>query len=962
MLRSVAILIVLAAMPLLLSAQRSMFRTYTVQDGLVTNLVRQIFQDSKGFIWIATWEGLCKYNGHKFINYTTADGLPHNVVNNFMEADGKLFITFNDGSVGCIQNGSFQTIAKYPEIFSHFVKLPNGKIIIDTYGSGIYEYQNGRFYKPKQDSTTLGIKFLLPLNDSLLLGGNPYGKLFVLTTGYKLISTFILPGITIESLYKDSQHRIWLCSNKGLKLLTLDIFKRNLQLSSLPQNFNRAFFKNSDIYSIIEDSNGGFWVSSTKGLARLSKDGYFDLYTQRGGMTHSYVSTFFCDRENNVWMGTREGLIKMVSQNNMQVIQTPGFDEMNTVITIMPYENKDLLLTTFRGAYLYKRNSNSFSDLRNSAKRPPLFLIPRSSPLLFFNTTDINYFDSIQSRIIPLKTDNHVIYDYSSCVDDAGNAFFGLHNGIASVSGKKVRINYSLPYRITALTMDREGFMWAGTWEKGLYRIQYTFKQDSLYFLSEDFSHLIPHKLIRSLFTDSKGNIWVGTRYKGAYCLVNKGNNEYNVMSFEQEKGLSSNFIRAFAETSEGDIWLGSDLGLDKLIKEKNGFRVFNFSKVSNYYATVYSIAPAANNEWWCIANNKLVKFKDQNLERTPPLKARIISARFGSIQDSIVAGETDSIISLTHAQNLASFEFTAPNYINEKQILFSYRLSGTRDTSWSVPQNVHEVTYASLQSGSYTFEVRTMGWNGQPGESTSFRFRIKPPFWKTWWFMSICIFGLGSLLFALYRYRISQILKLQKVRNRIATDLHDDIGTTLTNISILSQLSDKSLQGQQEAKEYLQRISEEVNESARALNDIIWNVNSNNDTLEEMLIRMRRFAAELFDHTDIRCHLALQPAAFRKKLNMEQRRDLYLVYKESLNNIYKHAEANTVWVELSMVKNSVKMLIKDDGKGFMTEQDTHRNGLKNLRARVEKWKGSISIVSQKGNGTDIEIIIPTAD
>ncbi len=965
MLRSVAILMVLAVMPLMLSAQWTIFKTYTIQDGLVTNLVRKIFQDSKGFIWIATGEGLSQYNGHKFINYTTADGLPHSVVNDFMEADGKLFIAFNDGSVGCIQSGRFQTIAKFPQAFNRFVKLKTGTTVIATDSIGIYEFQNGKFQKPKQEVADLNIQFLVPLNDTLLLGASVYGKLTIVTTKYRLITSTLLHGIEVNDLYKDTKNRIWLCSNKGLKLLIFDTFKGNLQIRSPPPDFSNynKLINSTYIYTVHEDLNGGFWIATTKGLGRISPDGFFNLYTEKDGIPALSVSSIFSDREKNIWLGTREGLTKIASHGNVQVLATPRYREMNQVFSIMRREKNELLLTTGYGAHLYKSASNSFSDLKMAGKKSPLFLIPGSNPLLFCKSfgSVLYYFDSTQNQITPLNSTRLTMYENSSCVDSAGHAFLGLSDGIAIISGKKVWINRSLPFRITALAMDRNGFLWVGTWENGLYRIQYSFKEGSVFFRSEDMSHLIVDKYIRSLFTDSKGNVWVGTRYKGAYCLVNKGNNEYNVMSFEQEKGLSSNFIRAFAETGEGDIWLGSDFGLDKLVKEKNEFRIFNFSRVTNYFATITSIAPAGNNEWWCVANYNLVRFKDPNLERTPPLKALITSARFGSAKDSIVTRESDSIFSLSHSQNLASFEFSAPGFVNEKQVLYSYRVLGTSDTSWSIPQNVHEVTYANLQPGSYTFEVRTTGWNGQPGESTNFHFGIKPPFWKTWWFLSICIVGLGALLLALYRYRISQILQLQKVRNRIASDLHDDIGTTLTNISILSRLSDKSLQDQKQAKEYLQRISEEVNESARALNDIIWNVNSNNDTLEEMLIRMRRFAAELFDHTDIRCHLALQPTAIRKKLNMEQRRDLYLVYKESLSNIYKHAEAKTVRVELSMVKNSVSLVIKDDGKGFITDQFTHRNGLKNLKARVEKWKGSLSIASHKGTGTEIEITMPVA-
>jgi len=121
----------------------------------------------------------------------------------------------------------------------------------------------------------------------------------------------------------------------------------------------------------------------------------------------------------------------------------------------------------------------------------------------------------------------------------------------------------------------------------------------------------------------------------------------------------------------------------------------------------------------------------------------------------------------------------------------------------------------------------------------------------------------------------------------------------------------------------------------------------------------MRRYAAELFDNSDIDCHLQLDENASDKKLSMEQRRDVYLIYKEGLNNIHKHAHAKNVWINVHQNQNHLTMQIKDDGKGFATSSVTHRNGLKNLRSRVEKWNGKIQIGSETDKGTTIDIKIP---
>jgi signal transduction histidine kinase len=201
-------------------------------------------------------------------------------------------------------------------------------------------------------------------------------------------------------------------------------------------------------------------------------------------------------------------------------------------------------------------------------------------------------------------------------------------------------------------------------------------------------------------------------------------------------------------------------------------------------------------------------------------------------------------------------------------------------------------------------------------------------------------------------------LLHLQKVRNRIATDLHDDIGTTLTNISILSELSKKNLQ-KEEAATFLDRIAEEVHNSSQALDDIVWSINTKNDTLEETVARMRRYAAEVFDAANITYTLQLDEQFESYKLNMEQRRDCFLIFKEAINNIYKHANAKHVEIKVWIEKGHLHMIIHDDGKGFDTTTITHRNGIKNIHNRIEKWSGKITMNSVKGEGTVTKVNFP---
>jgi signal transduction histidine kinase len=291
--------------------------------------------------------------------------------------------------------------------------------------------------------------------------------------------------------------------------------------------------------------------------------------------------------------------------------------------------------------------------------------------------------------------------------------------------------------------------------------------------------------------------------------------------------------------------------------------------------------------------------------------------------------------------------------------VQYTYRLKGGNDTAWSQPQNLHEVSYASLAPGNYLFEVRTIGWNSLPGNPARFSFTILPPYWNTWWFYMATAILFLLAIYLLYKYRITHLLRLQKVRNTIATNLHDDIGSTLTNISILTELSKKNISEPAIAEKFLHRISEEAMQTQQALDEIIWNVNTRHDSLQETFARMRRYTAELFESSEMQCHIHIDEIEENKKLDIEQRRDIYLIYKECLNNIYKHANAKNIYIEVLHQGHSIYMQIRDDGKGFITSATTERNVKRNLTDRAKKWKGLLIFVSEPDKGTGIKITIP---
>ncbi len=949
-------------------AQKLIFKTYTVENGLVANPVRNFYQDNKGFLWIATREGLSKYDGYKFTNFTIANGLSHNLVNDMYEsADGKLYIAENNGTIDLLLNGSVIEKSKFAGVtVNSFGSIGNNRIIAATDSGGLQEIKMGNLIKPIQSFPRASYNDFAELNDSLFIGASE-GAIKILNKQFELLSEIEKPREFLTfKIYRDKKKQVWLGTNFGLKILLVISAHQEAPIYTLSSpSFNIPLLEKNIVNDIMEDEEGNLWIGSSIGLFKIAPDKHWQIFTEKSGLPSSNISCLFEDREKNIWIGTALGIAKLVTKNNIRVFTTEDGLLSNNTKDLITIKKDHLQIITDKGIQNFDVVSQLFMKVRSKLDNLYNGFVNNSQPLLFYKNNNAlgkyNYSkDRIEDYILPAPPN---VETYFSVIDAQGIIFNGTQNGLVIRAGNKSYFEKKLSSRITVLLVDKKGFLWAGTWDNGLYRIHYNSNDpDNIKISVEDFSWLVPDKNIRSIFEDSKKNIWIGTRYHGLVHISNQRDKPEVLQKFDSQTGLMSNFIRAIAEDDNGCIWVGSDLGIDKLILNASAFGVFNFSRINNFFSSINKILPQINNALWLTTSEGLVKIIDGELEKIAAFPVYITAVRLSDTGFNYSNYQPDKKVQLKSNANQAEFEFSATSFINEKQVLYSYRLMGSANASWSKPANQHDVSYASLQPGNYRFEVRTFGWNGKWGAPAFFAFIINPPYWQTWWFYTSIGFIILLLFYGIYLNRIRQLLKLQKVRNRIASDLHDEIGSTLTNINILTEISRKNLRKPLEAEKFLNRIAEEVTITSEALNDIIWSVNTGNDSMEEMLARIRRYAADLFDNSNTLCHLELDETIGGKKMSMELRRDVYLICKECMNNMVKHAAASNVWIRVTFHRNKLHLSFKDDGKGFDATAVTSRNGLKNIRSRTKKWKGQVNIKTGGQNGTGIEISLPMKD
>jgi ligand-binding sensor domain-containing protein/two-component sensor histidine kinase len=942
-------------------AQQPIFKTYTVSDGLVNNSVRRIFQDSKGFLWIATWEGLSKYDGNRFTNFTESNGLSHNLVNDVAETkDGSIYVAMNNGTVDVIRNNEVKQNGIVKDIVINKLELTKeGNLLALTDNRGIIEItpkSRRRFIQ----NDTMSFYGLVNLNDSFIAVATLPHPVFIYDHRFQ-VRAFYKPDFRNNPpncIYKDLQDRLWLGTGDGLKLISDFRNTSDVRFKQLQYPFNNPLLSQGNISSLLQQKNGNFWIGTDNGLINIRPDGQLIQFTEKDGLPSRNVTYLFSDRENNLWIGTRMGLVKIIAASP-EKIYDPSQESPHGARLIKKISNEQVLILSGNFFYRYNFRTGETQNITQLKKETEFVDVTNSIPPLFIHDNQLQVYDMHANQLTSIKKIPPANNFFSATTTaNQRNIFIGTFNGIVVCSNDKIVKDSTFSMRITNVRADQKGNVWIGTWDRGLYRARY----DETNGKWEDVIHFtqLPDNHIRSLFEDSKGNMWAGTRFNGVVEIKEKPSTNFEFLHFNQQTGLSSNWISDITEDEKENIWLATMSGLDKLIKKENGFSVFNYSRVINFFINTNLVTHLQGNKLLCSTLIGTYQIKDEELEELSPAPVALTKVTLGSSgQNELALHEASEKLTLPYSKNHALFEFTSPIFINEKEILYSYRLKGSGDTAWSHPSNSHSVQYASLKPGHYLFEVRMLGWNGSYGPATSFLFTVRPPYWNTWWFYSLIVLIALLAFYSLYRYRINHLLRLQKVRNTIATDLHDDIGSTLTNISILSELSKKNLEEPPVAKKYLQRITEESVATQQALDDIIWSVNSRNDNMQELQARMRRYAGEIFESSNINCQFDFENTTESNKLNMEQRRDVYLVFKECLNNIHKHASAKNIYIKIAMSNGVLTMLVEDDGKGFDPNITTHRNGLKNLQTRVEKWKGNLKIDSARGKGARVEIMMP---
>lgn len=960
-------------------AQTRFITNYTTSDGLIQNTVRAFTQDSINRLWIGTAEGVSIFDGRDFSNYPPLNNLKNPVINCFYKIGKDTILAGTDGagiaifsarkyepdSVAGYRIGRKYLISNY---VYYMLKDDEGHFWICT-DSGITKWKNinvltekkihngdVEHFSYREKNIGLSITNAVEEKDRSIWFGSSKGL-----TEYKngrlvhYTSKKGFPEISVSTLYLDKSSKLWIGTVKGLYLYENGTFSNFSIKNKIPP---------LKINAILLDKNNILWLGTNKGLYYYAnkKIKRFKLGNQYGA---NLVLSLFEDNEENIWVGTIHGVVKL-EPSNFNLLH--GSSKLNYIHKFFTDKNNVLWVLSSNGLYTIKRDQLvPFSKInRLPTRNIRAVLFNNSNPVWI--GTDKGLFE-FKNDYIKKFTINEGLKNNSivSLTDIGQNILLvGTDEGLSVIpKNKKAKKEILNRYRsiysglpkgpARSVLVDHKNNIWIGFLYSGLFEI----KGDSV--INFMYRNNFNASNIRSIYEDSKNNLWIGTRYNGIYIYLNG-----HFKNLRSKDGLGSNWVSATVEDYKHNYWFGTARGITRL--EGKLWRTFdtNDGAVSGEVTTE---TVGSDGKIWFGSYLGILKYINSNynsedLELTIYIKKATVNGnpnRFSSSPSPAI---------LPYYMNNISIEYAGVWFRNESEVYYKYRLAGEDDT-WSNQIKNNEIHYRNLAPGNYTFEVMAKNsegiWSKSPAKIS---FVIMKPFWERWWFITVSLIFLiiliSSITTIINKYRVNQVLKVARLREEISTNLHDDIGTSLTRIAIFSQLAKREMQGNShKTTELLNRIEQSSRGLIDAMSDIVWSINPDNNSLDDAILHLEDFAVELLETRGIAMHIVIPEDIRKIGLALEVRRNLILIFKEMINNVIKHSQASKVDIKISFDvsrnKNGIRLSLKDDGVGFDVSKTTTGNGLKNIPRRIKYLGGDFSIDSKPGEGTNLNIFIPTS-
>lgn len=953
-------------------------RTLDTEDGMPGQSVFFTHEDSSGFIWIANIDGLVRY-----------DGLNLRVFNSGYRG-GTLYEIFED------QKGDFY---------------------ISSIGQGVYKFNGDSLIQFKEElPTDNGFVKSLVVSTSGDIYLGLYGVGLSVFDGEQVTNTFTtddgLISSEIWSIREDSRGRIWIGTNDGLSILENGSFSNFTTENGLPYNTIRGIteMSNGDVwvgtdkegivifrdqkpfkyihtkdglsgaypqYFAEHPTDGSVWIAHHgNGLDRYYQ-GEIENLTDEDGLLTNYLTYVGFSKDGTAYIGHETGM-SVLTKKIVGVIddKTPGIDQpaMTTVIE----DGRGTVWLGSDGGGFYYSSENGWKTL----EQPTKFTNGYASAAAIDNNGDLwmttqgtGLVKIVDNKVVlHLSSEDGLLDDFSRgiVVDENNNIWVGTNVGISVINQLgEIIAEYTTEnglannFTITMMA-DSKGRIWHGSYGGGVS----VFQNDEIIYYNS--TNGINDDQVFSFFEHSDGGIFIGTIGSGLSYF--DGN---QLHYFGPEYGFPLGTVSGMQEDQNGNIWCATVNGifrfhpsqlLEILDRTRETIEFIRLTDEDGLPTT--EMEPAAGQTVEKLSNGDIIFASVKGVTVVNPTEIAIETDNFYPYIDQFIVDEMP--ISLINTRDLTpddkkiEITYSALNIRTPKKTSFRIRLEGI-DDDWVYVENRTTAFYDYLPDGEYVFHVSAIGPDGQWSDKTaSLAFTVLPPFYKTWWFLALCFFGFASLSAGGVYWRSNQKLKalnreletqqkIQQERERISRELHDNVGSQISNLITGIEISNLHVKNNQQdqALSLLNNLDSDARGAMTDLRETIWLLDKEKvefgiflDHMNGYLNRQKRYLKDLM----VNVESTVDPQYI---LSPDRSLNLTRIIQEALNNTNKYAKASEFSIRCTQKNQTIQIIISDDGVGMDSEEELGAgNGLVNMQERANMMDATLQIESNTGKGT----------
>ncbi len=961
-------------------SQNYHFEHYNIHNGLGQSQVSSIVQDQFGYIWMGTQGGgLSRFDGINFKTFRKEDGLPANNISTIkIDKRNRLLIgTYRGFSV--FDGQKFDYISrKRPINVRNVFSDKHNNIYTIFEKNGIGMFKNDSLIKLKPNDLTENFYFESVNFDAqnTLHLAYPEGILYQFKDK-KIKEILRMPkGFLIRNFLFTSNNELWVSTNRGIykiKQIKAQLSEKDLQKIT-----------DSFATTMIQTRSGDIWIGLFQGALRIDKNNDFIYFNGKNGFTNSTINQIIEDRDGIIWLATDgDGAYKFTDSPFTFINQSNGLVD-NTVYGILPDTKNRFWIGSFTKGlslidnYKVQKTFDSKNGLKNNyisnsfmdSKGNKWFGVGREFLMKIDINDNIKNYSYRQSDCFaPILSfaegENNEIWFGTLCgvylfKNDKFRHFTDKDGLLMNRTPKIVKIapNTFVVFSMNGANLIKDykviPFKEAGTWQNS--------------------------RVVSTAFDIKNNVLFWGDMEEGisAYNFNTKKKHHYSTRD-----GLTSNLIYNLKLDKNADLWVGTEKGIEKITfsadwKIKNIRYYTQNEGMNNVETNESSMAFDANGTLWIGTINGAFQYhpeKDKIVNK--PIKVQLTEVKLllDTTKIEQFAKKIDQWnkvyegLELPHELNNLSFQYIGINHQNPKETVYQYKLEGF-DKDWSMPTTKTEIIYTNLPANEFTLMIRASNSCGEWGnEITKYSFKIKPPFWQTWWFGLLATSSLiaGIFLFqrAYSRYQTNKVLTFERmkqeaeseVRKQIAQDFHDELGNRLAAITTQSSLLKMKIKEESENRKIVSEIEDNARKLYTDTKDFIWTIDPESNRLNELAIYIKDFGEKLFQYTEIEFIVKneildqyqeiILPAGWSIQIIM--------IFKEAMTNALKHAQAKHVYFDFEINEKNFSFSLKDDGKGLNLENNgSAHKGLNNMQIRADKVKCKLTINQIQPNGTKI--------